>query len=367
MRSAIRPPAFLWLAAFVFLGAVPKPTTPPRPAARPPIARLEAAVEAEMERLGIPGLTAALVLNGQVEWTKGFGLADIENSVPASEDTVYRIASIAKPITATAVLQLVERGQINLDAPIQTYVPDYPEQSAPVTCRHLLAHQSGVRHVEDDEWGSTRHYTSIAETIDVFKDDPLLFTPGTKTEYSTYGFTLLGAAVERASETKFLDYLRENVFVPAGMESTRDDDVFAIIPRRAAGYRRLSTGELGNARLADTSIKIPGGGLCSTAADLARFAAAWQGDALLSKQTRRAAFASQKTRDGRKTGYGLGWLVGNWRGRREVWHHGGQPRVSTLLYMQPDKRLAIVFLGNLEGMHSALLELARLLSIEVAR
>jgi CubicO group peptidase (beta-lactamase class C family) len=248
-----------------------------------------------------------------------------------------------------------------------TYVPAFPEKSAPLTCRHLLAHQGGIRHVAEDEWQSTRHYTTLESALDVFKDDPLLFGPGTRAEYTTYGFNLLGSAVEAAAEMKFADYLREHVFAPAGMTEARVDDVLEIIPNRAAGYMRLPGGPLLNSRLADTSNKIPGGGLCATASDVAHFAIALQGGVLLKKETLRSMWTAQKTKDGRKTGYGLGFLLGTSRGQAEVWHHGGQPRVSTLLYMQPERKLAIVLLANLESVSPALTELARRVAQQIGR
>jgi serine beta-lactamase-like protein LACTB, mitochondrial len=369
LRPLVQAAVFLLVPAFV--AAKPAPPAPqstgaPKPT-ESPIPLVEAMVSREMERSGIPGLTAALVLNGELQWTKGFGTADIENGVPAKPETVYRIASISKPITATAVMQLAERGKLDLDAPVQKYVPSFPDKPWPITTRQLLGHQGGIRHEADEEWGSTRHYASVEDALEMFKGDPLEFPPGTKAQYSTYGFNLLGSVVEGASGAKFLDYLRENIFAPAGMVDTRADDVFEIIPNRAAGYVRLSSGGLANSKLADTSNKVPGGGLCSTAADIARFAVAIQSGALLKPETLRPMFFMQKTRDGRKTGYGLGWLVGTWRGRREVWHHGGQPQVSTLLYMQPDRQLAIVFLANLEGVSPALTELARELSLRIVR
>jgi serine beta-lactamase-like protein LACTB len=351
------------LAALI--AAAPLAGTPTASDARR--AAIEPTVSAEMERLGIPGLTAALVVDGEVQWTKGFGIADIENAVPARAETIYRIASLSKAITAVAALQLAERGKLDLDAPIQRYVPSFPEKPWPLTSRQLLCHQSGIRHEAPDEWGSTRHYSGACDALDIFQDDPLLFAPGLRAEYSTYGFNLLGCVVESVSGMRFVDYLKEDVFGPAGMDQTRADDVFEIIPNRAAGYVRLGSGGLANSRLADTSNKIPGGGLCSTATDIARFALAVQSGRLLKPETLKAMLTPQRTTDGHKTGYGLGFLLGNWRGRREVWHHGGQPRVSTLLYMQPDHRLALVFLANLEGVSPALTDLARTLSLRIAR
>lgn len=326
------------------------------PAAR--VAEIERAIRAEMERQGIPGLSVALVTENRLQWAKGFGFADLENSVPATERTVYRLASISKTITAVAAMQLVERGKLDLDAPVQRYCPAFPEKPWPITSRHLLAHLSGIRHYKrPEEITSTRHYPRIVDALEIFNDDPLEHEPGARFTYTTYGYTLLGCVIEGASGMSYMDYVRENIFKPAGMEQARDDNVFAIIPHRAQGYRRTPAGELQNSPLADTSNKIPGGGLCATALDLARFALALQQGVLLRPETLAQMWTPQKTRDGRETSYGLGWSLSEERGRREVFHTGGQPRVSTLLYLRPQERLAIVLLSNLEG--ARLIGLAR--------
>lgn len=312
-----------------------------------------------MTRLGIPGLSAAIVTERQLRWSSAFGSADLENFVPAKTVTVYRLASVTKPITATAVLQLVEAGKVDLDAPIQRYVPAFPEKQWPVTVRHLLSHQSGIRNWTDEEFLNTRHFASIAESLAVFKDDPLLFEPGTRTQYTSLGFNLLAAVVEGASGKPFLEYLHERVFTPAGMNAARDDDVLAIIPNRAAGYRMGAGGELRNSPLSDTSNRTAGGGLVATAEDVARFAVAIQRGTLLKASTAQAAFGRQRTRDRKLTGYGLGWIVGEIAGRTEVSHTGGQPRVSTVLYMVPRSGLAVVLLCNLEDVSAPLQELAR--------
>ena len=152
-----------------------------------------------MTRLGIPGLSAAVVTERRLRWSSAYGMADLENFVPATTETVYRLASVTKPITATAVLQLVEAGKVDLDAPIQRYVPAFPEKQWPVTVRHLLSHQAGIRNWTDEEFHNTRHFASIAESLAVFKDDPLLFEPGTRTQYTSLGYNLMGAVVEGVS------------------------------------------------------------------------------------------------------------------------------------------------------------------------
>ena len=231
--------------------------------------KIETEIATWMAKHKAPALSVAVVAGGQMRWSKGYGLADVENSVPAKADTVYRLASIAKSITATAVMQLVEQGKIDLDAPVQKYCAAFPEKQYPITARQLLTHTTGIRHNKLDEIFTARHFNSIGDALTTFKDDPLLHEPEMKYSYSTPGYTLLGCAIEGASGASYLDYVRENIFKPSGMTRTQVDDVFSIIPHRARGYRKTSTGDAENAPLHDTSIKIPGGGLVSTAEDLA--------------------------------------------------------------------------------------------------
>ena len=312
-----------------------------------------------MARLGVPGLSAAVVRERELRWSSGYGLADVENEVPATPATVYRLASVSKPITATAVLQLAERGRLDLDAPIQRYVPGFPEKPWPITTRQLLGHQSGIRNWTEEEFHNTRRFTSIGDALAPFKDDALLFEPGTRTQYTSLGFTLLGAVIEGAGGAPFMEQLRTSVFQPAGMESARDDDVFAIVPHRARGYHRRADGTLANAPLADTSNRTPGGGLVASVEDVARFASAVQRGVLLKPETLQMALTPQKVRGGRTTGYGLGWVLGRRGTRREAYHVGGQPQVSTVVYMLPEAGVAVAILADLEGVENGLLDLAR--------
>ncbi len=204
-------------------------------------AKIEAAIKDLMSRQHIPGLSIAIVTDHQLRWQQGYGLADVENSVPAKAATVYRIASTSKPITAVAAMQLAERGKLDLDAPIQKYAPSFPTKQFPITTRQLLAHLSGVRHYKPGEGEYTYHYESLTDALSIFKDDPLKHEPGTQYTYTTFGYTLLGVVIEGASEMTFLDYLREHIFKPAGMQHTYIDDIYAIIPHRARGYSPRST------------------------------------------------------------------------------------------------------------------------------
>ncbi len=320
----------------------------PLPAAK--IQEIEAAIKEEMSKQGIPGISVAVVSEGRVRWSSGYGMADVENNVAANAETVYRLGSISKSLTAVAVMQLAEGGKLDLDAPVQKFCAAFPAKQWPVTTRQILGHLSGIRHYKsDEEFNSTRLYASVGEGLSMFKDDPLLHEPGTKYSYTTFGYSVLGCAVEGAAGSKFADYVREHVLKPAGMERARVDSVAEIIPHRAQGYRRdPRTKELRNSPLADNSYKVPGGGFVSTAGDLAKFAAALQADALLKAETKEQMFTRQKTRDGKETSYGLGFGVGTWNGQRMVGHSGAQQRVSTFLHILPERGAAVVLMVNLE-------------------
>jgi len=322
------------------------------------IEKIERVITAEMTRQNIPGLSIAVVTDHRMRWSNGYGMSDIENFVPAKASTVYRLGSISKPITAVAVMQLAEEGRLDLDAPIQTYVPGFPRKPWPISARLLLSHTSGIRHYRGDEINITRQYDTLAAGLEIFKADSLLFQPGTRYSYSTYGYNLLGVAVEGASGLFFAEYLRKHLFRPAGMDHIRTDNMYEIIYNRAQGYRKLQNGELRNSDPANTSYKIPGGGLCSTVEDLAKFAIAVQIESLVKRETLVRMFSPQKISDGRvirvnpqapERSYGLGWFIAEYKGEKEVYHSGGQQRITTMLYMQPGKKFAVVIMSNLEN------------------
>jgi CubicO group peptidase (beta-lactamase class C family) len=321
------------------------------------VEKIEGAIRAWMTQTRAPALSVAIVTDNGMRWAKGFGLADVENSVPAKADTAYRLASIAKSITAVAVMQLVERGKLDLNTPINKYCSDYPEKQVlkdspdkrfSITVRQLLVHQSGVRHNKMDEVLQTKHYNSIREAISSFKDDPLVVEPETKYSYTTPGYTLLGCAIENASGMTYIDYLRENIFKPAGMVHTAVDDVFAIIPNRARGYRKTQAGEIQNAPLHDTSIKVPGGGLVTTVEDLARFAIALNSNKLVKPETLAQMWTKPKTRDGQEQRYATGFLIDDSEGLLRVMNDGGQAGTRTYLFLLPKQKFAVALMTNLE-------------------
>lgn len=321
-------------------------------------ARIEAAVSKFMATSHAPGVAVAVVEHGEYEWGGGFGFADLENNVPASEHTLFRLGSISKPLTAVGALELWERGQIDLDAPVQKYCPAFPEKSKPITTREVMGHLGGIRHykgeTEDDpEIGNTKHFDNpIQAGLDFFKNDALVADPGTHFHYSTQGYTLVGCVMEGASGAKYVDFMRANVFAPAGMTQTRVDDRFAIIPYRTRFYEKTESGAVENADFLDSSYKIPGGGWLSSAEDMARFEVAILHDHLIKHATRELMWTPLKASDGSKDTYGLGWGVGNLDGTLFVGHSGGQQGTSTDFVIAPNQGAGVVVLANIEGVDS---------------
>jgi serine beta-lactamase-like protein LACTB len=320
-------------------------------------AQIDAAVSRFMASSHIPGVSVAIVENGEYEWAGGYGFADLENNVPASEHTLFRLASISKSLTATAALQLWERGKLDLDAPVQKYCPSFPEKPWPVSTRQVLGHIGGIRHYktgenqQDPEGGNTKHFDGpIQAGMNFFKDDPLVAQPGTSFHYSTQGYTLIGCVIEGVSGFKYLDFMRQNILIPAKMEQTQPHERFAVIPYRTRFYEKTDAGAVLNADFLDSSYKIPGGGWLSSADDMARFEVAILNDKLIRRATRDLMWTPLKPSDGSEDPYALGW---GWRKKTgneipAIGHDGGQQGTSTAFVIAPEQRAGVVVLTNME-------------------
>jgi serine beta-lactamase-like protein LACTB len=204
-----------------------------------------------------------------------------------------------------------------------------------------------MRHYRATEYFNNKRYAAIAETLKTIQDEPLLQQPGTKYSYSSYGFNLLGAALEAAASQGFLLLVQRQVCGPLGMESTADDDNTKIVTGRTRFYS-LTGGEICNSPYTGQSDRWPSGGFLSTAEDLAHFGAAHLGDAFLKPDTRRLLFTSQRTSDGKETGVGFGWRIATIANRR-VYHHGGDSIGGrAFLLLLPDNSIAVAFVSNLD-------------------
>jgi CubicO group peptidase (beta-lactamase class C family) len=323
--------------------------------------QIEQAIAKFMAANQVPGLSAAVVEDGKYVWSAGFGMSDVEGFVPATSQTLYRLGSVSKSLTAVAAMQLFEREKLDLDAPVQRYCPAFPEKEAPITTRELLAHLSGIRHYrsdsdDDPEIDNIKHFADpIQGGLQFFAKDSLLAKPGSKFSYTTHGYTVVGCAVEGASGTKYTEYMHRNVFLPADMTHTQADDRYAIVPYRTRFYHKDKSGTVVNADFLDSSYKIPGGGWLSSAEDMARFEVAVLNDSLIRRATRDLMWTPQKAADGSANGYALGWGWGSGKkaGLNDVGHGGGQQGTSTFMMIVPDQNAGAVVLINMDNVDAA--------------
>ncbi|MDX1545342.1 MAG: serine hydrolase domain-containing protein [Rhodothermales bacterium] len=338
----------VWLAALAAGTAVAQPAAAPAPARlAETVAEARQRVQAALAEQGFPGIAIAVSVEGETVWSEGFGYADLEHRVPVWPTTKFRIGSISKPLTAAAVAQLVAAGRLDADAPVQRYVPTFPEKRWPVTTRQLGGHLAGVRHYRGAEFLIRDPYASVTAALDVFKADTLLHEPGTRYAYSSYGWNLLSAVVEGAAGEPFLAYMRNQVFRPLGMHHTVADHPDSLILQRAGFYDYGTDGALVNAPFVNNSYKWAGGGFLSTVEDLLRFGNAHLGDDFLPPEAKALLFTEQTTEAGEGVGYGFGWFVGTDDAGRRQWSHGGGSIGGTSwLGLQPDARLVVVGLVN---------------------
>lgn len=296
----------------------------------------------------LPGLSIAIGVDGRVVFSEGFGFADLEHRVPVSPLTRMRIGSVSKPVTAAAMAVLYEQGKLDLDAPIQRYVPSVPEKRWPITVRQVAGHIAGIRHYLGDENTSSRRYATVLEGLTIFQDDTLLFEPGTQYSYSSYGWNLLSAVVEGAAGEEFLSVMRRAVWEPLGMTSIVAEHTDSIIPWRASFYQRgEEDGPLLNATYVDNSYKWAGGGFVSNTEDLVRFGFAHLGPGFLAPETVEMLFASQRLSSGEETGYGIGWRSDvDAAGRRIINHTGGSVGGRAVLLLYPDDGVVVAMLSN---------------------
>jgi CubicO group peptidase (beta-lactamase class C family) len=304
-------------------------------------------VEAQRRRQKIPGVSVAICRDGQVVKAAGYGLANVELAVPATPQTVYQSGSVGKQFTATAVTMLVEEGKLALGEPLAKHFPDAPAAWKDITVRHLLTHTSGIK---DWEGGTDidyrRDYTE-EELAKAAMELSLDFAPGTQWSYSNTGYVLLGILVGKASGQFYGDFLKERVFRPLGMESTRIISEAEIVRNRAAGYR-LAEGQLKNQEWVSPSLNTTAdGSLYLTVLDLARWEGALGAGRLLKPESYRALWSPVRLADGTTYPYGFGWGLDEQRGDRVIGHGGSWQGFRAAIARYPDRKLAVIVLANL--------------------
>ncbi|MGC4071201.1 MAG: serine hydrolase [Nibricoccus sp.] len=298
-------------------------------------------ITAQMDRQHIPGLSLAVVKDGQPVKVLGYGVADMELDVRATPETVYQIGSISKQFIAAGVLRLVEENKVGLDDSIRKYIEDAPETWQVITLRHLLTHTSGlVRETPDLQLKAQ----SVIDAIRSSYSKPLAFAPGEKWQYSNLGYFALAEVINRAAQKPWPQYLQEKIFAPLGMNATRTTTVEELVPHRAGGYHWMDSNRYQNAQV--VSGVRPSGAFLSSVVDLAKWDAALCSDNVFSPEQRALMWTPVKLNDGSEKPYGFGWEIGKAGGHRQVKHAGTMIGFRAQLVRFPDDRLTIVVLTN---------------------
>ncbi|NVN19718.1 serine hydrolase [Muricauda sp. HICW] len=297
----------------------------------------------------VPGLAVAILDKGNVVLQKGYGFSNFENRETVdAQRTVFRIASISKCITGLALGKMMEDGILDLDESIYTYLPYFPKKKYDFTLRQLAGHTAGIRGYRGKEYALNQDY-SIKEGIDVFKNDPLFYEPGTSYLYNSFDFVLLSLAIQEASGVPFHDYVKEHILNPLGMQSTFSPDELENTASsdtfKAQFYTKRSLCFTDAAQVNNT-YKLAGGGYLSTCEDVANLGQAILMQKLLKKETYRELLTSQIIED-KPTYYGLGFQVSQDSvARKFVGHIGSNVGAYTNLFVYPEQDKVFAVLIN---------------------
>ena len=307
-------------------------------ASRPLVERLNSGLRA-------PGMTIALAVRGRVVWSLACGYADRARHRPTSAGTRFRIGSVSKAITAAALMRYAADRKVDLDTPISRYLPLFPH-GREITLRQLAGHLGGIRHYQTrDEVVNTRHFASVRDALRIFEDDPLVGPPGTRFAYSSYGYDVIGAALEAATGETFRALVRRAVLEPADLAQT----TFGNAPAGAAStfYELMTDGRVRVAPPIDLSDRLPAGGLLSTAVDLARFGSSLLGGTIVTQAAVRTMFTTQIARNGIATGYGIGFELGASPFGSFVGQTGAVDGGTAALLIHPPTRTVLALATNL--------------------
>lgn len=293
------------------------------------------------------GLAVTVSIDSVIIFSRGYGMANLEQEIPASpSETKFRIGSTSKALTSAAIGILLNESKLDLDKPVQEYVPYFPEKKWPISIGQVAGHLAGIRHYRNQEFLSNKRYHSVKESLNIFMNDTLLYKPGERFSYSSYAWNLISAVVEGASGMNFLDYMDENVFQPLQMKNTIADMNDSIIVHRS-GFYSMNEGKIINAPSVDNSYKWAGGGFISTTEDLTKFGNAILYNKLFPEKIKQELITSQKTNSGEETGYGVGWFSGKNEFDRNYYRHGGGSIGGCgnfIIY--PEEKLVIAYYTN---------------------
>jgi len=294
-----------------------------------------------------PGASVTVKKKGKILFRKGYGLADLEHNIPIEPDMVFRIASLTKQFTAVMIMQLVEQGKISLDDEIVKFFPDYPTQGHKVTVTHLLTHTSGVKnfHELDDFQENLHKDFTLLEMLDRLRNEPFDFTPGERYRYSSSGYLILGAIIEKVTGKTYEENLKEKIFIPLGMKNSYIGRNDTIIPRRVRGYT-LEDGRIYNIMQGNLTQTLSSGSLAMSVDDMAIWDDALYTDTLLSDQSKERMWIPFVLNDGRSGNYGFGWEITEFLEHKLISHTGSIDGFTSAAIRVPDERIFIAVFCN---------------------
>ncbi|WP_375577853.1 serine hydrolase domain-containing protein [Marivirga tractuosa] len=310
------------------------------------IAKARFLILEHQKQTNIPGLQVAVMIDGEMIWNEYMGYADLENAVPVTSKTQFRTASLAKPLTSIALGKMLEDNLISLDNTVEDFYPDYPAPTKQITVRQLAGSISGIRHYNDaDPKFRTENYETVEEALAIFRDDPLDFEPATEYGYSSYGWVLLSAIMEKAAGVSFEKIMNiswnqlgvDNTSFDSPNHDSEDISKFYIKGRKS---RELAAFE-------NRSFMYAGGGYLSTAEDLVRIGHQFINFDFLKKSTVDTLTKSLHLKNGALTYYGLGWELGSSKIDTEVWYHNGSmPTARTHWVLLPEEKIVFAYMSN---------------------
>lgn len=316
------------------------------------ITEARAMIQKMIQEENIVGLAISVSHADRLIWSEGFGYSDLNKETHITPDkTHFRIASISKPITATIMGRLYEEQFIDFDESVYRYVPDFPKKKYDFTIRHLASHRSGIRHYKWYE-KENKKPLSIEEGLKKFKKSKLKLKskPGSAYLYSSYGYNLLGVAMEKAAQKPFEELLRSYVTEPLGMDHTIPDDGINEGILTSGFFQRKKKGKAKEAKAVNLFMKLPCGGMLSTSEDLVRFGNAYIYQRILKKETQEELLANTPLPNGKKVGYGMGWgIATDKEGRKIISHTGGNTGSVCRLIVYPKEKLVVAVVSNTFG------------------
>ena len=323
------------------------------PPARPD--PIDAHIRSEMQREHIPGLALAVVKDGKLAKSQGYGLANVELNAPATTNTVFEIGSITKQFTATLIMMLAEEGKLTINDKLRQHLSHPGSAGVPpaplspswngITLRHLLTHTSGITNYNSLNGFEVTKKLKADTFIHEISKYPLMFSPGQEWSYCNSAYNLLGYIIEKTSGKPYWIVLHERIFQPAGMLTSQSRNQTKIIPNRASGYE-WENGQLVN-RDSDLTDVFSAGAIVSTVLDMVKWDAAIDSDKLLSRASREEMWKPTRLNDGRIVSYGFGWRLENYKGHKNIGHGGSTSGFSATFQKYPENHLTVIVLCNL--------------------